>query len=156
MESSPKNRRLKASAIRKEERIMTPTGPTFFVSLRYRDARKALQWLSDAFGLERGDVYPEEGSTVDHAEMFLGSGGVMFGSVGNPNDYGIEASDAHETHGIYAAVDDVDAHYARARAAGAEIVRDLRDTEYGSREYTARDFEGHLWSFGTYAPKRPT
>lgn len=129
--------------------------PTMYTSLRYRDARKALQWLSDAFGLERGNVYPEEGSRVDHAEMFFGTGGIMFGSLGNPHDYGIEASDAHETHGIYAAVDDIDAHYARARAAGAEIVRDLQETDYGSREYTARDFEGHLWSFGTYLPERP-
>ncbi len=134
---------------------MMTSNPTFFVSMRYRDARKAIQWLSDAFGLEPGEVYPEEGANVDHAVMFLGSGGVMFGSPGNPQDYGIEASNAHETHGIYAAVADVDAHYARATAAGAEIVRDLRDTEYGSREYTARDFEGHLWSFGTYRPTRP-
>jgi uncharacterized glyoxalase superfamily protein PhnB len=50
------------------------------------------------------------------------------------------------------AIEDVDAHYRKALAAGAEIVRELSDTEYGSREYLARDLEGHLWSFGTYRP----
>ena len=54
--------------------------------------------------------------------------------------------------GVYVQVEDVDAHYARARAAGAEIVRPLQDTDYGSREYSVRDLEGHLWSFGTYQP----
>jgi uncharacterized glyoxalase superfamily protein PhnB len=54
--------------------------------------------------------------------------------------------------GIYIALDDIDAHYARAKAAGAEILRPLADTDYGAREYTARDLEGHLWSFGTYWP----
>ncbi len=47
---------------------------------------------------------------------------------------------------------DVDAYYARAQAAGALIVRPLADTDYGSREYSARDIEEHLWSFGTYRP----
>jgi uncharacterized glyoxalase superfamily protein PhnB len=51
---------------------------------------------------------------------------------------------------LYVAVDDVDAHYAQAKSAGAEITRELNDTDYGSREYGARDLEGHHWSFGTY------
>jgi len=54
--------------------------------------------------------------------------------------------------GIYVYVADVDAHYARAKAAGAEIVMELEDTDYGSRGYSVRDLEGHLWSFGTYHP----
>jgi uncharacterized glyoxalase superfamily protein PhnB len=54
--------------------------------------------------------------------------------------------------GVYVYVKDVDAHFARAKAAGAEIVRTLADTDHGSREYCARDLEGHLWSFGTYLP----
>ena len=56
------------------------------------------------------------------------------------------------TMGVYCVVDEVDAHCERARAAGAEITREPEDTPYGSREYTARDLEGHPWSFGTYAP----
>jgi uncharacterized glyoxalase superfamily protein PhnB len=53
---------------------------------------------------------------------------------------------------IYMAVDDTEAHYQRARAAGAEIITELHDTDYGSRDYAARDPEGNVWSFGTYRP----
>ena len=51
---------------------------------------------------------------------------------------------------IYIRVGDIDAHYQRATSAGAVIVRELKETDYGSREYAARDPEGHVWSFGTY------
>lgn len=54
---------------------------------------------------------------------------------------------------IYAVVADPDAHHAAAVAAGAKIVRELEDMDYGSREYSARDPEGNLWSFGTYRPE---
>ena len=53
---------------------------------------------------------------------------------------------------VYVVVDDPDAHHERARAAGAEIVRELHDTDYGSREYGAKDPEGNAWYFGTYQP----
>jgi uncharacterized glyoxalase superfamily protein PhnB len=56
---------------------------------------------------------------------------------------------------VYAWVEDLETHYARARAAGAEIVRPLADTDYGTREYGARDLDGHLWFFGTYRPPGP-
>jgi uncharacterized glyoxalase superfamily protein PhnB len=65
-----------------------------------------------------------------------------------PNQLGGEA-----TGGMYVAVDDPDAHCEQARAAGAEIVQEITEQEYGSREYAARDPEGHTWSFGTYRPK---
>lgn len=55
---------------------------------------------------------------------------------------------------LYVAVDDPDAHCARAKAAGAEIVMEPTDMDYGARNYSARDLEGHLWSFGTYWPTR--
>ena len=57
--------------------------------------------------------------------------------------------------GLYVALDGVDEHYERAVAEGAEIPRPLADTDYGSREYTASDLEGNLWSFGTYRPGKP-
>jgi uncharacterized glyoxalase superfamily protein PhnB len=50
-------------------------------------------------------------------------------------------------------VEDPDAHHARAKAAGADVIRELEDQDYGSRDYSARDFEGNTWSFGTYNPK---
>ena len=57
-----------------------------------------------------------------------------------------------ETQSPYVIVPDADAHYARAKGAGANIVLDIVDASYGGRGYTCRDLEGHLWSFGTYNP----
>jgi uncharacterized glyoxalase superfamily protein PhnB len=62
------------------------------------------------------------------------------------------APECEDGFSVYVYVEDVDAHHARARAAGAEIVRALADTEYGSREYGARDIDGHYWYFGSYRP----
>ena len=59
---------------------------------------------------------------------------------------------ATERAGTYVVVPDIETHYARAQAAGAKIERPLASTDYGAREYTARDCDGHLWSFGTYDP----
>jgi uncharacterized glyoxalase superfamily protein PhnB len=53
---------------------------------------------------------------------------------------------------IYVAVGDPDRHRAAAVAGGANVVREPQDTDYGSREYSVRDPEGNLWSFGTYDP----
>lgn len=73
----------------------------------------------------------------------------MLGTRGAPDSVNPWKSAAY---GTYAVVEDIDVHYARAVAEGAEILRPLADTDYGAREYTARDPEGHLWSFGTYRP----
>jgi uncharacterized glyoxalase superfamily protein PhnB len=112
--------------------------------MRFRDADAGVKWLSRAFGFEQHVAYRSDDNAIQHAEMSLGPGIVMLGP-GDPKD--------PQAQGIYVAVDDVDAHYKRAKAAGAEIVREIEDTDYESREYTARDPEGHLWSFGTYHPK---
>jgi uncharacterized glyoxalase superfamily protein PhnB len=82
-------------------------------------------------------------------EYSIGDGGVMFGSMRQPDDNDPWAA---ARFGIYVVVEDIDAHYEAARAAGARIVRALEDTEYGSREYSALDLEGNIWSFGTYRP----
>lgn len=118
--------------------------PTVFPALAYEDPAAAIDFLTTAFGAERHAVYGDDGA-VQHAELNLGNGIVMFG----PTRPDTQPSD---TAGIYVVVDDPDAHCARAREAGAEIVRDLHDTDYGSREYSARDPEGNLWYFGTYQP----
>jgi len=62
-----------------------------------------------------------------------------------------ELGDA-ETRGAYIVVADADAAHARAVAAGAQIIRPLQDTAYGSREFAVKDPEGHSWSAGTYDP----
>jgi uncharacterized glyoxalase superfamily protein PhnB len=121
---------------------MADQAPNMFPFMRFRDADAALDWLSRAFGFEEHALYRGDDGTIQHAEMALGPGIIMFGP-GDP-----------ASQGVYVAVDDADAHYERAKAAGAEITRELEDTDYGSREYTARDPEGHVWSFGTYKPER--
>jgi len=119
--------------------------PTVFPSVVYDDARAAIDFLVEAFGAERHAVYADD-ERVHHAELRFGNGIVMTGSAG------AEAPATRGGGGIYVAVEDPDAHCARARAAGAEITRDLHDTEYGSREYSAKDREGNSWHFGTYQP----
>jgi uncharacterized glyoxalase superfamily protein PhnB len=115
--------------------------PNIFPSLRFADADTALEWLSRAFGFGQRAVHRDEQGVIRHAEMSFGAGTVMFGE-GDPS-----------SQGIYVSVEDADAHYERAKAAGAEITREIEDTPYGSREYSARDLEGHTWSFGTYRPE---
>ena len=99
-------------------------------------------------------VVPADGGRVAHAELTLGSGMIMLGDV--ETEYGrlVAAPSYGEpvTQGIYVVVEDADAHYARAKAAGAEIVLDIKTQDYGGRDYTARDLEGHVWTFGTYDP----
>lgn len=128
--------------------------------LRYRDAPAAIDWLCDAFGFERHAVYPNGDGTIAHAEISTGRTGgrglVMLGSAVE-SDYGALMRQPDElgganTQGIYVVVADVDAHYARARAAGARIAIDIRDQDYGGRDYTCRDPEGHVWTFGNYDP----
>lgn len=119
-------------------------------TLHYRDAKRAVTWLQNAFGLEPGMVVSGEGDAIAHAEMFYGDGCVMFGSGKKGEDQHVGPVAA----GLYVVVEDVDAHYAKAKAAGAEILYEPRSTDYDSREYGANDFEGNSWSFGTYVPKR--
>lgn len=134
--------------------LQTQTRTTsMFPFMRYEDAPKAIEWLERAFGFQVQLRVPGPDGTIAHAELRLGTGVIMLGSA-KEDDLGLSTPKVLKqvTQGIYVALDDVDAHYREARAAGAEIVRELADTEYGSREYLARDLEGHLWSFGSYRP----
>jgi uncharacterized glyoxalase superfamily protein PhnB len=122
---------------------------TIIPTLRYRDARQAVDFLVDAFGFERHAVMEGPDGTIGHAELRHGDGYVMIGSVGQGT---AELDDTVGHSALYVIVDDPDAHHARASAAGAEITMGLTDQDYGSREYGARDPEGNRWYFGTYAP----
>jgi uncharacterized glyoxalase superfamily protein PhnB len=119
-------------------------------SLLYRDANAAIAFLVAAFGFEEIAVYRnEDGSVVEHAELrWPEGGGIMLGSA-RP-DSGI-ASLPPGVGAVYVVVSDPDALYARASAHGATIIRELHDLDYGSRDFTATDPEGVIWSFGTYA-----
>jgi uncharacterized glyoxalase superfamily protein PhnB len=124
--------------------------------LRYRDVGAAIVWLSTAFGFERRSVVADGNGHVSYAELSFGNTIIMLAAVkgfeidrymAQPDDIG-----GAETQCCYYAVDDIDAHYVRARNAGCEIVIDLKTASNGERNYTCRDPEGHLWSFGTYDP----
>jgi uncharacterized glyoxalase superfamily protein PhnB len=125
-------------------------------TMRYHDASAAIEWLCKAFGFEKCLVVHGENGTITHAQLVFGNGMIMLGSaqqsefdrlVRPPRDVG-----GVGTQSPYIIVDDADEHYRRAVAAGAEIVMDIRDEEYGGRGYSCRDPEGHVWSFGTYDP----
>lgn len=129
------------------------THPNIFPALRYQDANAAIAWLGRAFGFEEKAVHRGADGTVGHAELRLGAGLIMLGQYSDEGWMGGKAPDAlASTSSIYVVLDDPDAHHDRAKAAGARIVRELADQDYGSREYSARDLEGNLWSFGTYDP----
>jgi uncharacterized glyoxalase superfamily protein PhnB len=127
----------------------TPTA--IWPVLTFRDARAEMAFLRDAFGLEETAVIAREDdpSVVEHGEMRWPSGpGIMFGSEGkNESPFGTRRAG---NEAIYLVCDDPDALFAKATAANAEVVRELRDEDYGSRGFTVRDPEGNLWSFGTY------
>jgi uncharacterized glyoxalase superfamily protein PhnB len=110
----------------------------------YKDCDAMLTFLSDAFGFEEVLRYTGEEGYVNHAEARLGDARIFMGDPGddyrNPRDVG-------ETFGIYVLLDDVDEHFERARAAGAEIIDEPVDQDYGHRRYSARDPEGVHWYF---------
>jgi PhnB protein len=126
-----------------------PPYPTVTPYLLYEDVAAALDWLATAFGFkERLRVTAEDG-TVNHAEVTVGSDGVvMLGCPGpdyrNPKRTGAQSALTHVV------VDDVDAHFARARDAGADIKREPADEAYGDRRYDVADPEGHWWSFAQH------
>jgi uncharacterized glyoxalase superfamily protein PhnB len=124
--------------------------------LRYRDVGAAIDWLCGAFGFEVRSAETDEKGAVIYAELSFGSTIIMLGAVQGfdidrymrqPDDIG-----GAETQCCYYVVGDLDAHYDRARAAGCEIVINRTTRANGTRAYTCRDPEGHLWCFGTYDP----
>jgi uncharacterized glyoxalase superfamily protein PhnB len=129
--------------------------PNIFPAVRYRDAGAALQFLKAAFGAEEKSVHRSEDGIIQHAELRLGAGLVMFGQHSDEGWMGGEPPrPLASTVSIYIVITDPDQHCATATAAGANVVRPLQDMDYGSREYSVRDLEGNLWSFGTYDPDR--
>ena len=125
----------------------TAPPPQVWPTLRAHDARALIRFLVDAFGFEPTVVYGE-GDRVDHAQLsWPPGGGVMLGSV-RPDDDNWPLQPG--TFGAYVVTDDLESLFARADAAGAEIVVEPQDTDYGSRDFEAVDPEGNRWRFGTY------
>ncbi|GIJ08956.1 VOC family protein [Micromonospora andamanensis] len=118
--------------------------------LAYHDAPKAIDWLVEAFGFERRLVIDAGPGKVAHAELTYGPGMLMIDSTTDeaaPLD-----ADQNRPGGVYVIVDDVDAHAARASAAGARIVDEPADQPHGGRAYSCADIEGYVWGFGSYDP----
>jgi uncharacterized glyoxalase superfamily protein PhnB len=130
-------------------------GPTVrFMSihptLRYDDPHAAITFLTGALGLVEQNVYTAEDGSVAHAELSFGDGVVMLGTRAG-GDRRFDTGRAV----IYLVADGagaVDAHHDRAVAAGAEVVLELTDQPYGSREFAVLDPEGNVWTVGSYRP----
>lgn len=133
------------------------TKSTVIPGLRYRNAPAAIDWLCNVLGFEKQLVVPGDTSdTVLHAQLSLGGGMIMLGSV-NDNDFGRLMAQPDETGGketqcSYVLVDDADVVYERVKTSGVEILMPIKDEEYGGRAFTCRDPEGHIWAVGTYNP----
>ncbi len=140
----------------------TPAGwPRISPGVYYEDPRAAIDWLCRAFGFEVRLKVEGEGGRIEHSELVFGDGLIMVGTAG-PGDSQKEAFrqsyasprslQGKNTQGLAIFVDDVDAHYERAKAAGAKIFREPTTNDYGGdywadRTYGANDPEGHIWWF---------
>ena len=138
---------------------MTPGPQRIVPFLGYEDAAAAIEWLERAFGFrENRDERHEQDGTVTHAELELEGATIYLStpkSYASPRTLRSESEAARRSYdnpwvidGLFVQVDDVDAHHARAAAAGATILREPEEPGIGFRIYTAADPEGHRWMFG--------
>lgn len=119
--------------------------------LFYRDAPAALDWLERVFGFRRRLVVPGPDGSVVHAELTLDDNDVLMVASARPEEGWLSPRDLPGTNqSLCLVVDDPDAAYARAKAAGMVITREIKDEDYGSRGFTGRDLEGHTWSVASY------
>jgi len=133
------------------------TTQSVYPALRYIDAPAAIAWLERVFGFHAEEIYPGELGTIAHAQLRAGTDLLMLGSAQDGPPLGKRTSPqglgGRCTTGVYLCASDVESFYARAREASATIVRPLARTDYDdSQSFTALDCEGHIWSFGGYAP----
>lgn len=125
-----------------------PAGyPRISPYLNYEDTGAMMDWLERVFGLVPRHSQTDSDGVIVHAEMEFHDGVVMMGSPGgsfqNPRHLG------QSTQNLYIYVDDVDAHYEKAKAAGAEIIEEPGTQSYGDRRYGVVDPEGHRWYFAS-------
>ena len=130
-------------------------GTMIVPTMKYHDAPQMIDWLDRAFGFRRHLVVPGDDGTVVHAQLVLGESMIMLGSAGDDEFDRLQSTPRKlggTTQSAYVVVPDPDSIHVTAVAAGAEIVRGLRDEDYGGRGFSCRDPEGHLWNFGSYDP----
>jgi len=133
-----------------------PNWPRISSCLYYEDAARAIDWLCEAFGFEVQLKVEGEGGRIEHSELRFGDGLVMVGSLRKDPEKMSYARTPTEAGGntqiLMVYVDDVSAHMARAKSAGAVVTTDMRTTDYGSeywsdKAYECRDLGGHHWWF---------
>ena len=124
--------------------------------MRYRDAPSAIEWLCRAFGFSRRLVVPDDDGGIAHAQLALGNGMIMLGSYRDEGEYDrlvrLPQDAGGNTQAAYIVIEDIEDHYQRAVVAGARVVYELAEQDYGGKLYSALDPEGHLWNFGSYDP----
>ena len=126
-------------------------------TMSYKDANAAVVFLTNAFGFNEHFVYRDENNLVHHAELSLGNAMVMIGPRRADSEFGKMTGTPAQANGLntqttYIIIDEVDEHYKKAKDAGAEIIRDIKDEDYGGRGYSCKDPEGYIWNFGSYNP----
>jgi uncharacterized glyoxalase superfamily protein PhnB len=126
--------------------------PTIIPIFRYRDRASAIEWLCKAFGFKQQLVVPDNSGDIAHTQLVYGNGMIRLNNEFHAFVKSPAQSGSIGSEGAFVLVNDVDAHYAQAIGAGAEIVIDLSDDEYGGRSYSCRDLEGHIWNFSNYDP----
>lgn len=125
--------------------------------LVYENIPAAHDFLVEAFGFASGGVERDDEGTPVHAEVRAGDAVIWLHRVAPEHHLFSPKALPGVSGGTYVRVDDVDAHFERSRAAGAEIDGAPRAQPYGMYEYRARDTEGHYWWFGRpVAPDVPT
>jgi uncharacterized glyoxalase superfamily protein PhnB len=127
----------------------------------YEDVGRAADWIAQAFGFTETGRWADDDGRVTHVTMELDGGMIMLGypspDYQSPKHHAEVCAQARKwreapfvVDGVHVAVDDIDAHYARAQAAGATILSELEDNPgIGQRQYRAEDLEGHRWMFAT-------
>lgn len=144
------------SDVRAMQHHPNATGASVIPTVRYRNVPAAVAWLQQAFSFEPHRLVKDAKGTVLYAELTFGTGMVMVAPIQESSlgDLMVQPDEigGMETQICYLFVDNAKAHYARAKAAGAEIVLDIEVEATGGRGYSCRDLEGHVWNFGTHNP----
>ena len=119
----------------------------FRSALFYQDPKAALAWLEEAFGFELVMLLKDADGNVAHSQMEFGDSYVMIGQEWSADHKSPKSVGGKNTQTVHVQIDsDVDAHFARAKAAGAEIMAEPETQFYGDRTYRCRDPEGHIWT----------
>jgi uncharacterized glyoxalase superfamily protein PhnB len=126
------------------------TSKTVWPCVNYVDARAAIRFLTEAFGFVETIAVPgETDDVIVHAELrWPEGGGVMLGTANRPDSQFSQLPTG--AAGLYVVTDDPHGVFERATKAGATVISEMRDEDYGSTGFVVADLEGNLWSFGTY------